>query len=178
MEFPAQPPWVTGVRFHIPLLHNYTRIDDQSPPGLGAALAPVAQLERRADHRQAGHCREIALGRIPEGLGLAQPDQGWPSRNRPRDPQTHQAHGHGQHVGRVIGTLRRELLDHAIVWNERHLRWLLRRFVAEYYHPCRTHLSLGKDAPEPRAVEPPERGSVVEFPVVGGLHHRYSRRAA
>jgi putative transposase len=52
------------------------------------------------------------------------------------------------YVERVIGTLRRELLDHAIVLNERHLRWLLRRFVAEYYHPCRTHLSLGKDAPE------------------------------
>jgi len=82
------------------------------------------------------------------------------------------------YVERVIGTLRRELLDHAIVLNERHLRWLLRRFVAEYYHPCRTRLSLGKDAPDPRAVEPPERGRVVELPVVGGLHHRYTRRAA
>jgi len=79
---------------------------------------------------------------------------------------------------RVIGTLRRELLDHAIVLNERHLRRLLRQFVAEYYHPCRTHLSLGKDAPEPRAVEPPELGRVVELPVLGGLHHRYTRRAA
>jgi putative transposase len=71
----------------------------------------------------------------------------------------------------VIGTLRRELL-------ERHLRWLLRRFVAEFYHPCRTHLSLSKDAPERRAVEPPETGEVIELPVVGGLHHRYARRAA
>ena len=82
------------------------------------------------------------------------------------------------YVQRVIGTLRRELLDHVIVMNERHLRRLLRRFVAEYYHPCRTHLSLGKDSPEPRAVEPPETGKVVELPVVGGLHHRYTRRAA
>jgi putative transposase len=79
---------------------------------------------------------------------------------------------------RVIGTLRRELLDHVIVMNERHLRRLLRRFVDEYYHPCRTHLSLGKDAPEPRAVEPPEMGQVIELPLVGGLHHRYTRRAA
>ena len=79
---------------------------------------------------------------------------------------------------RVIGTLRRELLDPVIVMNERHLRRLLRRFVNEYYHPCRTHLSLGKDAPEPRAVEPPEAGEVIELPVVGGLHHRYTRRAA
>jgi putative transposase len=79
---------------------------------------------------------------------------------------------------RIVGTLRREPLDHVIVMNERHLRWLLRRFVDEYYHPCRTHLSLGKDAPEPRAVEPPETGEVIELPVVGGLHHRYTRRAA
>ena len=79
---------------------------------------------------------------------------------------------------RIVGTLRRELLEHVIVRNKRHLRRLLRRFVGEYYHPCRTHLSLGKDAPEQRAVEPPEMGRVVELPLVGGLHHRYERRAA
>jgi putative transposase len=82
------------------------------------------------------------------------------------------------YVERVIGTLRRELVDHAIVMNKRHLRRLLRRYVSEYYHPCRTHLSLGKDTPEPRAVEPPERGEVIELPVLGGLHHLYARRAA
>jgi len=82
------------------------------------------------------------------------------------------------YVERVIGTLRRELVDHAIVMNERHLRRLLRTYVAEYYHPCRTHLSLGKDAPEPRAMESPGAGEVIELPVVGGLHHRYARRAA
>jgi transposase InsO family protein len=81
------------------------------------------------------------------------------------------------YVERIIGTLRRELLDHAIVLNKAHLRWLLRRYVAEYYHPCRTHLSLGKDSPDPRSVEPSELGEVVELPVVGGLHHRYTRRA-
>ena len=79
---------------------------------------------------------------------------------------------------RVIGTLRRELLDHVIVLNEAHLERLLRRFVADYYHPCRTHLSLEKDSPEPRPIEPPELGEVVELPLVGGLHHRYTRRAA
>ena len=62
--------------------------------------------------------------------------------------------------------------------NERHLRRMLRRFVAEYYQPCRTHLSLDRDSPELRAVEPPETGSVVELPVLGGLHHRYTRQAA
>ena len=79
---------------------------------------------------------------------------------------------------RVIGTLRRERLDHVIVLNEAHLERLLRRFVADYYHPCRTHLSLEKDSPEPRPIEPPELGEVVELPLVGGLHHRYTRRAA
>jgi putative transposase len=82
------------------------------------------------------------------------------------------------YVERVIGTLRRELTDHVIVMNERHLRRLLRDYVSDYYHDCRTHLSLGKDAPEPRAVEPPEMGKVIELSVVGGLHHRYTRRAA
>jgi hypothetical protein len=77
----------------------------------------------------------------------------------------------------VLGTLRRELLDHVIVLNERHLRGRLRRFVSDCYHRYRTHLSLHKDAPEPRPVEPPETGGVVELPVVGGLHHLHTRRA-
>ncbi len=82
------------------------------------------------------------------------------------------------YVERVIGTLRRELVDHVIVMNEWHLRRQLWRFVDDYYHRCRTHLSLDKDSPEPRPVEPPELGKVIELPVVGGLHHRCTRRAA
>jgi hypothetical protein len=78
---------------------------------------------------------------------------------------------------RVIGTIRRELLDHVIVLNEGHLRRRLRSYL-RYYHGSRTHLALEKDAPEPRAVEPPECGRVVALPHVGGLHHRYVRRAA
>src|SRR3989442_10912935 len=78
---------------------------------------------------------------------------------------------------RVIGTIRRELLDHVIVLNERHLRRRLRNCLG-YYHASRTHLALGKDAPEPRPVEPPERGDIVAVPQVGGLHHRYIRCAA
>src|SRR3989475_1046479 len=78
---------------------------------------------------------------------------------------------------RVIGTIRRELLDHVIVLNERHLRRRLRNYLG-YYHASRTHLALGKDAPEPRPVEPPERGDIVAVPQVGGLHHRYIRCAA
>ncbi len=82
------------------------------------------------------------------------------------------------YVERVIGTLRRELLDHVIVVSEQHLRSLLQSYLDDYYHPCRTHLSLGKDPPAGREIERPEMGEVIEFPVVGGLHHRYTRRAA
>jgi transposase InsO family protein len=81
------------------------------------------------------------------------------------------------YVERVIGSIRRECLDHVVVFNENHLRRVLGSYL-RYYHAFRTHLSLGKDAPEPREVQLPELGRVVEFPEVGGLHHRYSRRAA
>ena len=81
------------------------------------------------------------------------------------------------YIERVIGTIRRECLDHVIVSTERGLRHHLSRFV-DYYHQSRTHLGLHKDAPEPRPVQGPEAGRVVAFPEVGGLHHRYERRAA
>ena len=78
---------------------------------------------------------------------------------------------------RVIGSIRRECLDHVIVFNERSLKRILRSYV-DYYHNSRTHLSLGKDTPATREVQPPELGRVFEMPVVGGLHHRYLRKAA
>jgi putative transposase len=78
---------------------------------------------------------------------------------------------------RLIGSIRRECLDHVLVLNERHLRRILTRYFA-YYHRTRTHLSLTKDAPDGRPVEPPELGKVVPIREVGGLHHRYVRRAA
>jgi putative transposase len=78
---------------------------------------------------------------------------------------------------RLAGSVRRECLDHVIVLGEHHLHRILKAHFA-YYHRSRTHLSLGKDAPEPRAVQPPSIGKVVELAEVGGLHHRYERRAA
>jgi Integrase core domain len=79
-----------------------------------------------------------------------------------------------------VGTLRRELLDHAIVLNEHHLRRLLEQFIA-YYNHDRTHLGLGKETPLGRPVErqPELTSNVVGLPRVGGLHRRYAwRRAA
>ena len=78
---------------------------------------------------------------------------------------------------RVIGTLRRDCLDHVIVVGEQHLRRILRKYL-EYYHGSRTHLALDKDTPEIRQRESPDGGKVIALPMVGGLHHRYARRAA
>jgi putative transposase len=78
---------------------------------------------------------------------------------------------------RLIGSIRRECLNHVIVLGERHLKWILQRYFC-YYLNSRTHLSLEKDAPNPRAIQPPETRNIVAIPEVGGLHHRYERRAA
>jgi putative transposase len=81
------------------------------------------------------------------------------------------------YIERVIGSIRRECLDHVIVFHENSLRRTLNSYL-DYYHRSRTHLSLAKDSPEPRAIQPPEMGSIVAIPQVAGLHHRYERRAA
>ena len=78
---------------------------------------------------------------------------------------------------RLIGSFRRECLDHIIVLGHAHLRRVLATYVA-YYLEARTHLSLEKDAPTPRRVQGVTEGDVIAFPEVGGLHHRYERRAA
>jgi len=81
------------------------------------------------------------------------------------------------YIERVIGSIRRECLDHVIVFNEAGLYRHLKTFIA-YYHESRTHLSLEKDTPASRSVQPPALGPVIALPQVGGLHHRYERRAA
>jgi putative transposase len=81
------------------------------------------------------------------------------------------------HVGRLIGSIRRECLDHVIILDERHLRRVLSSYF-QYRHDARMHLSLNKDCPWPRRVQLPSAGNIVAFPEVDGLHHRYERRAA
>jgi putative transposase len=78
---------------------------------------------------------------------------------------------------RLIGSIRRECLNHVLVLGERHLRRILTSYFA-YYHQARTHLALDKDAPELRLIELPAAGTIVQLPEVGGLHHRYLRQAA
>jgi transposase InsO family protein len=77
---------------------------------------------------------------------------------------------------RLIGSIRRECLDHVIVFSEAHLLRILTDYF-EYYHTSRAHQSLGGNSPVPREIEPPDRGRVVRTPVLGGLHHAYRRAA-
>jgi hypothetical protein len=79
---------------------------------------------------------------------------------------------------RAIGSIRRECLDHLIVWNEHSLRRHLQRYLA-YYHQGRTHLALDKDAPIARVTQSPrDGGRIVAVAHLGGLHHHYGGRAA
>jgi transposase InsO family protein len=90
-------------------------------------------------------------------------------RDRPTAPRSPWQNGH---IERLIGSIRRECLDHVVVLGEAHLRRILREY-ADYYNRARTHLALGKDAPFHRLVQ--ATGSVVASPVLGGLHHQYAR---
>ena len=77
---------------------------------------------------------------------------------------------------RVIGSLRRECLDHVIIRSEAHLGHVLRAYLA-YYNTARPHQSLDNNSPQPRVIEPSPRGRIIAIPQVGGLHHRYTRVA-
>jgi transposase InsO family protein len=92
-------------------------------------------------------------------------------RTAPRSPWQN------AYAERLIGSIRRECLDHVIVVNELGLRRVLASYVA-YYTRSRTHLALAKDSPEPRPVQSAFTGRIVATPEVGGLHHRYDRLAA
>jgi transposase InsO family protein len=81
------------------------------------------------------------------------------------------------YVERVIGSIRRECLDHLVIFNERHLRRVMSSYV-DYYQHTRTHLSLDKDCPDSRPIQNRSAGRIVAIPKVGGLHHRYERLAA
>ena len=90
-------------------------------------------------------------------------------RDRPIAPRSPWQNGHAE---RLIGSIRRDCLDHVVVFGERHLRQTLLLYM-EYYNGTRTHLFLNKDAPIPRAVQ--AVGRIHASPVLGGLHHQYAR---
>ncbi len=88
-------------------------------------------------------------------------------RDRPIAPRSPWQNGY---VERVIGSIRRDLLDHVIVMGEAHLRRLLRAY-AEYYNTYRTYLGLNKHTPHRRPVQ--HRGRITPMPKLGGLHYAY-----
>ena len=102
---------------------------------------------------------EIYIRRL-EAMGI---------RDRPSSARSPWQNGHAE---RLIGSIRRDCLDHVVVFGERHLRHLLNSYQS-YYNEFRTHLSLQKDAPIPRAVR--SAGRVIPVPLLGGLHHQYVR---
>lgn len=101
-----------------------------------------------------------AVSRRIEAMGI---------RDHPIAPRSPWQNGYAE---RLIGSIRRECLDHVVVWSEDHLRRILAAY-ANYYNNVRPHLSLAKDSPHHRPVQ--RRGSVVRVPILGGLHHHYSR---
>src|SRR5258708_186608 len=102
----------------------------------------------------------LAVTRFPDKQGI---------RDRPTSPRSPWQNGYAE---RLIGSIRRECLDHVVVFGERHLRHVLLSYL-KYYNEVRTHLSLEKDAPVSCAVE--RAGSILCRPVLGGLHHQYVR---
>jgi len=90
-------------------------------------------------------------------------------RDRPISPRSPWQNGYSE---RLIGSIRRDCLDHVVVFGEQHLRHLLKSYQ-KYYNEARTHLSLHKDAPIPRTVQ--SVGRTLALPVLGGLHHQYFR---
>jgi transposase InsO family protein len=102
---------------------------------------------------------EVVKRRL-RGLGI---------RDRPTAPRSPKQNAH---VERLIGSIRRECIDHVMVLGEAHLRRIMSMY-AGYYNQARTHLALRKDAPVSRSIE--RLGRIIAEPVVGGLHHRYAR---
>jgi transposase InsO family protein len=90
-------------------------------------------------------------------------------RDHPTAPRSPWQNGH---VERLIGSIRRESLDHLVVFDEVHLRRVLRNY-APYYNQVPTHLSLGKNAPDFR--HPQKLGPIATISILGGLHHQYVR---
>jgi putative transposase len=172
IDFFAVPTLTCGILFvFVVLAHDRRRILHVNVTPHPTSAWPRQQLREAfpddSNTRFLLHDRDTtfdaAFGRAVKAFGLTS------VRTAPRSPWQN------PYVERVIGSIRRECLDHVIVFNERHLRRILRTYVA-YYQRSRTHLALGKDAPVARAVQP--TGRIEVRPEVGGLHHRYERQAA
>lgn len=75
---------------------------------------------------------------------------------------------------RVVGSIRRECLDRVVILSEKHLCRIMKEYL-DYYHHSRPRLSLERNSPTPREIEPPSDGKIISIPKVSGLHHLYTR---
>ena len=123
------------------------------------AAAYILALPRYLIRDRDGAYGEVFIRRL-RSMGI---------RDRPTSPRSPWQNGYAE---RLIGSIRRECLDHVVVFGERHLRHLLLSYM-KYYNGARTHLSLEKDAPVSRAVD--RAGHILCRPILGGLHHQYAR---
>ncbi len=132
-------------------------------------------LSRSPRRRWSSRCRDRERRRqevcLTGGTLSFQVDQETGFRPAPQSPWQN------PYAERLIGSIRRECLDHVIVLSENHLRRVLSSYFS-YYHRWRTHLSLDMDCPEPREAQGAEAGEVIELPEVGGFPHHYERTAA
>ena len=154
-----------------------------SPMSVAASCtsrSPTIRQSRGLRNNSASHF----CGTIPRSISSTiaithftrgrQPPRRWAST---RSSRLRARRGRTLNAERLIGSIRRECLDHVIIANDRGLRRVLRAYV-EYDQKSRTHLSLQKDAPVPQLVASPADGDIVPIPHLGGLHQRYERRAA
>ena len=111
----------------------------------------------------------MVLGRLPASLLSNEMFSLKRSTNQLSLPRSPWQNGYAE---RLIGSIRRECLDHVVVFSERHLHHLLLSYM-KYYNGACTHLSLEKDAPVSRAVD--RAGHILCRPTLGGLHHQYAR---
>ena len=186
---PPSQGWKTFLRNHADCVDRSRYCaDDQVPialwardPSAWSAAAAVDRryrsTDRRMDRRQITEA--FAWDNVPRYL-VRERDGAYGDifiqrlrvmgiRDHPIAPRSPWQNGY---VERLIGSIRRECLDHVVVFGEQHLRRILKSY-ATYYNEVRTHLSLTKDAPIPRPSQ--GIGRVVSLPFLGGLHHRYVR---
>ena len=174
MDFLAVPTATFGVLYvFLVLAHERRKVlhfnITEAPSALWTAQQMVEAFPYNVPPRYLLRDRDAIYGaefqRRVEGLGLEQ------KLIAPRSPWQNPM------VERIIGSIRRECLNHVIVLNGQHLRQILSDYFA-YYHQDRSHRSLDQDCPLSRPVEPPDQGDIMALPRLGGFHHRYARQAA
>jgi hypothetical protein len=140
--------------------------NERSPSRVKRVLRRVAQRpygtvngRRQGSELSEGTSDEMFIRRV-RSIGI---------QNRPTSPRSPWQNAY---AGQLIGSIRRECVDHIVVFGERHLRRVLLSYM-DHHDETRTHLSLNKDAPISRAAE--AAGRILCRPILGGLHHQYAR---